>query len=126
MLYTGLKGTAGAYMATLLVLLSAFAATGAEKTPTTDANRQALPIKASVKKVPETTKKLQDSSTQPSVASTQPKVASIVILNNTGLPDSEIFFRLNNTVADGDDDCYQSYKQVVVYELNYKFHHTSS
>ena len=107
MLYTGLKGTAGAYMAALLVLLSAFAATGAEKTPTTDANRQALPIKASVKKVPETTKKLQDSSTQPSVASTQPKVASIVILNNTGLPDSEIFIKLNNTVGATDTTCYQ-------------------
>ena len=115
MLYTGLKGTAGAYMAALLVLLSAFAATGAEKTPTTDANRQALPMKAAVKKVPETTKKLQDSSAQPSVASTQlnaasplPKVASIVILNNTGLPDSDIYFRLNNTVADGDSNCWQS------------------
>ena len=33
MLYTGLKGTTGAYMASILVLLSAFAATGAEKTP---------------------------------------------------------------------------------------------
>lgn len=114
MLYTGLKGTAGAYMAALLVLLSAFAATSAEKTPTTDANRQALPMKAAVKKVPETTKKLQDSSTQPSVASTQlngastqPKVASIVILNNTGLPDSDIYFRLNNTVGAVDTDCWK-------------------
>jgi len=113
MLYTGLKGTAGAYMAALLVLLSAFAATSAEKTPTTDANRQALPMKAAVKKVPETTKKLQDSSTQPSVASTQlnvastqPKVASIVILNNTGLPDSDIYFRLNNTATDS--TCYEA------------------
>ena len=97
MLYTELKGTAGAYMAALLVLLSAFAATGAEKTPTTDANRQALPMKAAVKKKSEITKKSPVDTKKTLASSSDLKVANIVILNNTGLPDSQIYFNLINT-----------------------------
>ena len=98
MLYTGLKGTAGAYMAALLVLLSAFAATGAEKTPTTDANRQALPMKAAVKKKSEITKKPPVDTKKTLSSPSDLKVANIVILNNTGLPDDKIYFNLMNTV----------------------------
>ena len=105
MLYTGLKGTAGAYMATLLVLLSAFAATGAEKTPTTGADPQALPIKASTKKKSEIIKE-SPVDTKKTLSSTSDfKVANIVILNNTGLPDSDIYFNLFNTAAPNTLNC---------------------
>jgi len=99
MLYTGLKGTAGAYMAALLVLLSAFAATGAEKTPTTDANRQALPMKAAVKKKSEITKKSPVDTKKTLASPSDLKVANIVILNNTGLPDRQIYFNLINSIS---------------------------
>ena len=101
MLYTELKGTAGAYMAALLVLLSAFAATGAEKTSTTGADPQALPIKASTKKKSEIIKE-SPVDTKKTLSSTSDfKVANIVILNNTGLPDDQIYFNLINTVRQG-------------------------
>ena len=103
MLYTGLKGTAGAYMATLLVLLSAFAATGAEKTPTTGADPQALPIKASTKKKSEIIKKSPVDTKK--ILSGDFKVTNFVILNNTGLPDSQIYFNLLNTATTDFDTC---------------------